>query len=206
MKIQHLDTKGNVTTKTVALDFSVLEGKNQDELIAKYSRVYLANQRQSNAHTKDRSEVSGGGKKPWRQKGTGRARHGSNRSPIWTGGGVTFGPKNEKNAKLRINKKEMKQALRAIIKKKEVEKQILSADIPKFSKTKDVVAYLNDSGLEGKVTLVAIDSELRKIASNIENVSVKHVSDLNGFDIASGGKIVFTQDSLDKFIDSRKLN
>ncbi|MCX6741436.1 MAG: 50S ribosomal protein L4, partial [Candidatus Parcubacteria bacterium] len=85
--------------------------KINTDLISQALTTQLASSRQSIAHSKDRSEVRGGGKKPWRQKGTGRSRHGSNRSPIWTGGGVTFGPRSEKNFSKKINKKMKRQAL-----------------------------------------------------------------------------------------------
>ena len=88
-----------------------LESETSGANILEYVRMVLANKRQVSANTKDRSEVSGGGKKPWRQKGTGRARAGSSRSPIWSGGGVTFGPRADRNYSIKLNKKEKRAAL-----------------------------------------------------------------------------------------------
>src|SRR3990167_4850291 len=103
---------GEVVGKT-DLPEEVFGLANNPELLVQVLQGQLANRRQVLAHTKDRSEVRGGGVKPWRQKGTGRARHGSIRSPIWKGGGVTFGPTKEKNFKLTIPRKMVKKALRA---------------------------------------------------------------------------------------------
>ncbi|CAG1771971.1 partial 50S ribosomal protein L4, partial [uncultured bacterium] len=88
----------------IEVNDSVFNAPVNDKVLAQYVYVYLSNQRESNAHTKDRSEVRGGGKKPWKQKGTGRARVGSIRSPIWKGGGVTFGPTNQTNWKRKLTK------------------------------------------------------------------------------------------------------
>lgn len=90
----------------------------KDSVVHQAMRAQLGNARKVIAHTKDRSEVSGGGKKPWRQKGTGRARHGSIRSPLWTGGGVTFGPRNDRNFSLKINKKQKNKALAMVLSSK----------------------------------------------------------------------------------------
>ena len=101
-----------------------------------------ANARAGTAHTKDRSEVRGGGKKPWKQKGTGRARHGSRRSPIWTGGGVTFGPRSEKDYSVKINKKVRAKALATVLSKKVADNEIIIVDSLAMNepKTKDAKA------------------------------------------------------------------
>ena len=99
MKVDLYDNKGKKSSKQVELEASVFAGKINQDLLRQYVYTYLGNQRQSNAHTKERGDVRGGGKKPWKQKGTGRARHGSSRSPIWKGGSVTFGPSNDRNFK-----------------------------------------------------------------------------------------------------------
>jgi large subunit ribosomal protein L4 len=117
-----------------------------------------ANARANTAHTKDRSEVRGGGKKPWKQKGTGRARHGSRRSPIWTGGGVTFGPRNERDYSVKINKKVKAKALASVLSKKLADNEVffvdsLAMEEPKTKDAKAVVAALaKGTGVESLVT------------------------------------------------------
>ena len=111
-----------------------------------------ANKRAGTAHTKDRSEVSGGGKKPWKQKGTGRARHGSSRSPIWIGGGVTFGPRNDKDYSQKINKKMRVKALFTVLSRKFADSAVLLVDKVSFGamKTKDASAVLSSfSAIKG---------------------------------------------------------
>src|SRR5882724_5211705 len=101
-----------------------------------------ANARQNTAHTKDRSEVRGGGRKPWQQKGTGRARHGSSRSPIWKGGGVTHGPRNEKDYSQKINRQARQKALLVVLSRKLADKEIIFVDSLSLEapKTKDAIA------------------------------------------------------------------
>lgn len=114
------------------------------DLVHQVTTSQLANERAPFAHVKDRSETSGGGKKPWRQKHTGRARHGSSRSPIWVGGGITHGPRNERDFSKKINKKMRKAALFAVLSKKMKDGEIFVIDALSFGerKTKHVAAFL----------------------------------------------------------------
>lgn len=150
------------------------------------------------AHTKNRGEVSGGGKKPWQQKGTGRARHGSTRSPIWVGGGVTHGPRNEKNYARKVNKKMKNKALRAILSRKLKDGEILFVDTLAFSepKTKEArgvfTALAGISGYErlgtkkinaAFIALPKKDKAVEKSFSNFGNVEVGEARNLNAFNI-----------------------
>lgn len=154
----------------------------------------LANARTPVAHTKDRGEVRGGGRKPWRQKGTGRARHGSRRSPIWIGGGVTFGPRNEKDYSKKINKKMRAKALFTILSKKLKDEEILFVDSISFneSKTKQAVdALCGLSKIKGfenlsqkkknaaLITLSSHDENTAKSFRNFGNIMVEEFRNLN---------------------------
>ena len=112
-KVEVINQSGEkVGEKELSAD--VFDVKINEGLVNKVLRAYLNNQRGPYAHTKTRAERRGGGAKPWRQKGTGRARAGSSRSPIWKKGGITFGPRNEKNFSIKVNKKEKKQVLKKL--------------------------------------------------------------------------------------------
>jgi large subunit ribosomal protein L4 len=115
------------------------------DLVHQVLTAQMANSRQVIAHTKDRSEVRGGGKKPWRQKGTGRARHGSIRSPLWKGGGVTFGPTKERNFKKKINKKMKRKAVFMVLSSKARDKELILLDILKLNtpKTKEALSVID---------------------------------------------------------------
>ena len=128
---------------------NVFGAKWNPDLVWQVAESERANQRQSSAHTKDRSEVRGGGKKPWRQKGTGRARHGSIRSPIWVGGGVTHGPRKEKIYARKINKKMRQRALAVILSQKMRDREILVLDDLSVSSGKTKDAFNIVKGLGG---------------------------------------------------------
>ena len=157
-----------------------------------------ANARVSIAHTKDRSEFRGGGKKPWRQKGTGRARHGSRRSPIWVGGGVTHGPTKDRDHSKKINKKMKAKALYTVLSKKLIDQEILFVDSieiadPKAKDAKDILIALSKvKGYEGVVTkkrnsaLILIpknDLIIKKSFGNFGNVEVDETRNLNVLDV-----------------------
>ncbi|MCK5059575.1 MAG: 50S ribosomal protein L4 [Candidatus Pacebacteria bacterium] len=152
-----------------------------------------SNARTPIAHTKGRGDVRGGGHKPWRQKGTGRARHGSRRSPIWVGGGVTHGPLSEKNYGKKINKKMKTQALYAVLSRKVKDKEIILLDTlnvsePKTKNAKEILASLqkvkNFKGLSKKkntayIALLKKDDAVIKSFRNIGNISLGKLSDIN---------------------------
>jgi len=157
-----------------------------------------ANAREGNAHTKDRSEVRGGGRKPWKQKGTGRARHGSRRSPIWTGGGVTFGPRNEKIFSVKINKKVKAKAFASTLSKKLSDEEIifvdtLAMDEPKAKDAKAVFTAIatgakhEDMTTKRKNAALLVLSE-RNLATeksfrNFGNVEVMQAKDISPVDL-----------------------
>lgn len=167
-----------------------------------------SNKRTPIAHTKNRGEVRGGGKKPWQQKGTGRARHGSSRSPIWRGGGITFGPRNDKDYSKKLNKKMKTKALYVALSQKLRDGEILFVDAlsfkePKTSEAKTILTAL--SSVDGFNTLVSKkknsallalnekDSVIEKSFDNIGNIEVDEVRNLNALDVLTYKYIIITK-------------
>ena len=180
------------------------------DLVHQAVRAAMANKRQILASTKTRSEVSGGGKKPWRQKGTGRARHGSIRSPLWKGGGVTFGPTSERNFKLKINKKMARKAFLTGLSAKAKDNEILIIDDLKLSapKTKEMAEIMKNfpkikNGLlvlpsfakasEGKME----NNILRKAGRNLPNLGIINMDNLNILDILKYKHLIFTKEGIE---------
>lgn len=160
-------------------------------------RAQLSNARKGNAHTKDRGQVSGGGKKPWKQKGTGRARAGSSRSPLWKGGGVTFGPTNARNWSLKMNKPAFRKAIFTVLTDKLNEKKVTVIDkIENVTKTKDLAAQLKTlagkTGLDKKFVLVLAkhDAQLERAARNLAHTTVLVANQLNVVDLMKHDLIV----------------
>ncbi|MBO5478594.1 MAG: 50S ribosomal protein L4 [Clostridia bacterium] len=162
---------------------------------------YLANQRQGTQSTKTRSEVSGGGKKPWRQKGTGRARQGSIRAPHWVGGGIALGPK-PRSYKYRVNKKERRLAIRSVLSSKVLEKELVVVDKIDFKeiKTKNMVNALTNLKVEGKALIVLPEKNenVQKSARNIEGVKTSLVNTINVYDLLKYKNLVITLDTVKK--------
>lgn len=163
-------------------------------------QVEQANSRQATAKTKVRHEVSGGGKKPWRQKGTGRARAGSSRSPIWVGGGTVFGPTGVQNHKLAQNRKEHKLALKSAYSVLVKNNGLVLVDSFKFEeiKTKNVVNMLKALKVEGKTLIVLkdIDEKVILSAQNIANVVVTSVTNVSVYDLMYFDHVVMDKDSV----------
>jgi len=166
-------------------------------------QVYVAieaNARQPWAHTKTKGEVRGGGRKPWKQKGTGRARHGSNRSPIWKGGGVTFGPRNDRNYSKRINRKMKQLATRmALSLKAKNEKFYIVDGIENVAKTKDMSALISALPTNGKTTLVlaGVEDTLGMVVRNIPKVNLQRAIDVNIVDLMHHQNVIATKGAVE---------
>ena len=178
------------------------------DLVHQVVTAMQANARTPVAHTKTRGEVRGGGKKPWRQKGTGRARHGSSRSPIWKGGGITHGPRNEKDYSQKINKKMRTKALYTVLSEKLRRGQLLFIEevALKNIKTKDASTILSDiskvAGFEKMfgtkkknvyMTIPAKSEVIKKSFANLPNIEVDEVRNINPVDLLSHKFVVITQ-------------
>ena len=197
MEAKVYDTTGKEAGK-VTLPEAVFGADWNPDLVHEVVVGMQANAREGIAHTKDRSEVRGGGRKPWRQKGTGRARHGSRRSPIWTGGGVTFGPRNEKDFSKKINKNLKAKALASTLAKKQADGEIifvkeLTFGEPKAAEAKTVFSALakgsahEDMARKRKnaalIVLSGRDLNTEKSFRNFGNLEVKSVKDINPVDL-----------------------
>ncbi len=199
-KINVVDMAGKVVSEIELNDavFGIEPNKT-----AMHSAVvnYLANQRQGTQSTLTRTEVSGGGKKPWRQKGTGHARQGSTRAPQWRHGGIALGPK-PRSYKYTLNKKEKRLALLSALSSKVLENEMIVVDEIKTDeyKTKTMVAMLKAIGAEKKTLIVLpeVDSKVIKSAANIEGVKTTQANTLNVYDILNCDKFVIAKSAVEK--------
>ena len=162
---------------------------------------YLANQRQGTQSTKTRAEVSGGGRKPWRQKGTGRARQGSIRAPQWIKGGIALGPK-PRSYSYRINKKEKQLAIRSLLSAKVLDNELTVVDKLEVeeAKTKVMAKALTDLKVEGKALIILADRNDNVLCSsrNIEGVKTIELNTINVFDLLNCNKLVLPLDTVKK--------
>ena len=158
-----------------------------------------AGKRQGTSKVKNRSAVRGGGKKPWRQKGTGRARQGSIRSPQWRGGGTVFGPTPRSYA-YTMPRKQRRLAIKSVLSQKMIDKDLIVLDKLTMSapKTKDLVSMLNSLNVDGKVLIVSDDNNVQLSARNLTKVKVVPVNGLNVEDAVNYDKLILTQDAVKK--------
>lgn len=200
MNLPVLDIKAKKISE-IEVNDSVFNSRVNDKVLAQYIYVYLSNQRESNAQTKDRSQVRGGGKKPWKQKGTGRARVGSIRSPIWKGGGVTFGPTNNTNWKRKLTKSFKASAFRNAFSKlnKEGLINIVDSFEIKEPSTKEAVDIQKNFENPKKITIITSkkNENLIKSFSNIKKTNVVMVTEVNVYDLLNGGKVLVEKEALD---------
>jgi large subunit ribosomal protein L4 len=206
MKTVLYTSTGNKSSKSLDLKSEVfdVEPKNTD-LIKKSYLAYLANARTNSAKTKNRSAVRGGGKKPWKQKGLGRARAGSIRSPLWAGGGIIFGPTGNENYEIKIStsakRVALKQALSLANKAGKV--QFIEAFDTKSSKTSNVAKLLNKLSLEGQGLLVAVNKDENLVLStrNLKGVKLTKPQYLNVYDLLNADYILIDKPSSDVIND-----
>ena len=170
------------------------------DLVHQAVRVAFANRRPVLASTKDRSEVRGGGRKPWRQKGTGRARHGSIRSPLWKGGGITFGPTSERNFKLKINKKMARKAFLMALSAKTKDGEILILDDLKLAtpKTKEMARVIRNFPKIKTALLINNNENVKRAGNNLPNIEIININNLNILDVLKYQYLIFTKDGIEK--------
>ncbi|MEA1909441.1 MAG: 50S ribosomal protein L4 [Patescibacteria group bacterium] len=200
-------SKKETTSKTKALETinaSKFKGKILSESVIGQLLVDLQhNTRRATAHTKTRGEVRGSTRKPWRQKGTGRARVGTRRTPVWRGGGRVFGPTKERNFIRKINKKLINPALLTVLQKKAEKGNVYSMpEIAKVSKTNEAIKIFKGS-LDAKSNLIVIpekNEDLKRNVNNVSYITLRQISRLNLLDVAKHRKVIFTGDTLDQLI------
>ena len=186
---------------TVDLKEEIFGIEPNEELVHSVLVNYLANQRQGTQSTKTRAEVSGGGKKPWRQKGTGRARQGSIRAPQWIKGGIALGPK-PRSYKYTVNKKERRLAIKSLLSSKVLENELTVVDKMELKeiKTKSMVSALSALKLEGKTLIILTENNenVVKSARNIEGVKTISLNNINVFDLLNCKNLVLPLDTVKK--------
>lgn len=198
--INIIAANGTRTEETVEVSEKLFNSKKNPVVVREVLNQYLANQRQGTLSTKTRGEVSGGGKKPWRQKGTGRARHGSIRSPIWRHGGIVFGPK-PRDFSYTIPKKKKRLAFYTVLTAKREEDKIkLVKEIPvQEPKTKLLVNFLTSLGVAEEKNLILLDKVNRPVylaGRNIPGVKVSIVDNINIFDLLYYDNLIATPESI----------
>lgn len=198
---QSFSATGAKHEANVKLNEAIFGVEASHELVGQAYRTYMANGRSAGASTLKRGEVRGGGKKPWRQKGTGRARHGSIRSPIWVGGGAVFGPK-PRDYSVKVPKKMRKAALRSALSSKAGEERIFVIREWSETKTKAAAQVLKDAGIAGRVLIVLDPKDetsrmVDRAFRNLAGAAFSLVGSLGTYDVLAADAVIFTQAALD---------
>ncbi len=188
---------GNMTLEPSLFDVKVSKALVHEAVVAQTS-----NSREAIAHTKDRSEVAGSSKKPWKQKGTGRARHGSTKSPIWIGGGITFGPRNDRNFSVKMNKKAHRKALAMVLSDKVANNRFIAVDslILPEGKTKELIHVLSKLPSTGKKTLIVLPPDQKtvaKAAQNLKGIQTMPSNTLNVVDLLKTDYVVVSKEAVE---------
>lgn len=208
MKLK-LYTKTGPSEKEITLSPAFEESLNEKH-VSEYLNYIRNSMRSPIADAKDRSEVRGGGKKPWRQKGTGNARAGSNRSPLWVGGGVTFGPSSDQNFKTRLNKKFRAKVRNSVFSHFAKNKRIMiidSVEVKEF-RTAEAEKLLIKLNLEGKIALFLSTAEetSKRAFKNLPYVSIMGINDIDMISLTSSDYVVMTLDAYKEVFDPKEKN
>ena len=199
-KVDVIDIEGKKVSDIELAD-SVFGIEPNENIVHSVLKNYLANQRQGTQSTKTRAEVSGGGKKPWRQKGTGRARQGSTRAPQWIKGGVALGPK-PRSYRYTVNKKEKRLAVKSVLSSKVIEKELTVVDKLELKeiKTKSMVNALQALKVEGKTLIVLPENNKNVVMSarNIKGVKTISANNINVFDLLKYSNLILPVDTVKK--------
>lgn len=201
MEVSVYNQKGKKMEETVKLPKEIFEVPMNADLVHQVFISQTANKRQVGAHTKNRSEVRGGGRKPWRQKGTGRARHGSTRSPIWKGGGVSGGPRNDAVFEKTIPTKMRRKALCMVLSQKAKQNLLVildSMDMEK-AKTKDIATTIQNSPIKASSRLVVSQNADKKVfmaARNIAKTGVSEARNLNVVDLLNYKYVLVSKEAI----------
>ena len=198
-KIDVLDVKGNVVGD-VELSEAIFGIEPNEHVVHEVVVALLANRRQGTRSALTRSEVRGGGRKPWRQKGTGRARAGTIRSPLWKGGGVIFAPKSRDYSK-KVNKKVKALAMKSVFSAKvqDNELRVLNQLVMDVPKTKEMIAVLNNINAQKALIVLPENNEaIIRSANNIPKVATTTVNELNVYDMLKYDVLIMTQEALQK--------
>jgi len=200
MKYSVYNQQGKEIRQTI-LPKEIFEISVNPDLVHQVAVSQMANRRRVIAHTKGKGEVRGGGRKPWRQKGTGRARHGSIRSPIWRGGGVTFGPTKNRVFKKKINKKIRRKALFMVLSAKAKEKLIIVLDDLKLEKPKTkeiskIFKKIIPQKISALMALPKKDEKILRAGRNIPGLQIMEARNLNVFDLLSFKHLILTKETI----------
>ena len=199
MKVKVYRQDGKVKGE-IELPASVFAAEIKEHLLYQVIKGYLANQRQGTSKTKGRSEVSGGGRKPWRQKGTGRARAGSNTSPVWARGGKAHGP-DPRDYTTHLPRAMRRQALRGALSSRAKDEKILVVDalVCEPPKTKTIAQFLGALSLTGSRNLLILDKNatgVYRAGRNIKNLEIKPFSEINAYDVLNSENVIFGGENL----------
>lgn len=187
---------------SLTLDAGLFDVKPNPALIHEAIVAQQANSREAIAHTKTRGEVAGSSKRPWKQKGTGRARHGSTKSPIWVGGGISFGPRNDRNFSLKINKRAKRKALAMILSEKVATDRFIAVDTfeLKDGKTKELVSILKNLPISKKKTLIILPPSQKDVAiaaQNLKGIATMPANTLNVVDLLKTDVVLISKEAVE---------
>lgn len=198
-KIDVLNIKGE-KVKDITLNKEIWNVEPNDVVLYDAIRLATSNARQGTHSVKNRSEVSGGGRKPWRQKGTGRARQGSTRAPHWYHGGVVFGPQTDKNYTLKMNRKERRLALKSALSYKVLDSELIVLDELKLesNKTKEMKEILANLKVDRNILIVVdeLDDNLILATRNLDNVLLLSADEINTMDVVSAHVLIATESAI----------